>query len=58
MLGVGHPQGWLEEKTLRCKERVIMLEKEQWRALMAGDEYRSDSLGDEDIVNDLGQESG
>lgn len=56
VLGVGHAQGWLEEKTLRCKGRAIMLEKEQWRALIAGDECRSDSLGDEDTVNDLEQE--
>lgn len=33
-----------------------MLEKEQWMALIAGDECRSDSLGDEDAVNDLEQE--
>lgn len=49
ILGVG----W--RRRLRCKGRAIMLEKEQWKALMAGDECRSDSLGDEDAVNDLEQ---
>lgn len=44
----------MEEKTLRCEEKV-MLGKEQWKALMVGNECRPDSLGSEDPVNDLEQ---